>query len=384
MDPSSQPELTPELLEANPGLAIALSLFSLVLFAAIAGTLTCWTLLGMSWFKGKTILPVKSWSPRPWGLADICIGVILMVVSQILLTAIAAPMLGIDMKALATEAQAEGNAQVPLTLAAVISASYLVAVVLITMWILLRFQSNLQETGWSIQRLPKLALVGLVGGLAFLPFLFGLNAIVAITSEAEYNHPILDAMKADGTPVSYLLALFSAVLVAPIAEEFLFRGFLQGWLQSLPNVSLPWALIGRVGPSPAVALSNAIVEANGIPAGEIGGGSAITPSDSGTSSQNPFATSEAESAHETSGVAVEPSTGVVPAIWPSIVAGTLFGFAHWGYGLSFIPLIALGIFLGLLYRATQSLWPCIIVHFMLNASSMAALGLGVLIEKATG
>ena len=72
----------------------------------------------------------------------------------------------------------------------------------------------------------------------------------------------------------------------------------------------------------------------------------------------------------------------VPPLWPSLVTGTLFGLAHFGYGLSFIPLIVLGILLGLLYRATHSIWPSLVVHVMLNGSSMTALGVAILIEQA--
>ncbi len=71
----------------------------------------------------------------------------------------------------------------------------------------------------------------------------------------------------------------------------------------------------------------------------------------------------------------------LPPLWPALVTGVLFGLAHLGYGLSFIPLIVLGIILGLLYRATHSIWPSLMVHFILNSSSMIALGIGILIES---
>ena len=79
-----------------------------------------------------------------------------------------------------------------------------------------------------------------------------------------------------------------------------------------------------------------------------------------------------------------PVADLVPPVWPSVVTGILFGLAHWGYGLSFIPLIVLGIVLGLVYRATHSIWPCILIHAMLNGTSMLALGATILIQRATG
>ncbi len=73
---------------------------------------------------------------------------------------------------------------------------------------------------------------------------------------------------------------------------------------------------------------------------------------------------------------------VKPPVWPSFVAGTLFGFAHFDYGLSFIPLSVLGVVLGLLYRAKHSIWPCFVLHFALNAFAMASLGIALLVEAA--
>ncbi|MDZ7618406.1 MAG: CPBP family intramembrane glutamic endopeptidase, partial [Patescibacteria group bacterium] len=47
----------------------------------------------------------------------------------------------------------------------------------------------------------------------------------------EVAHAVLQAM-ASGGPWVLLLCVISAVVVAPVAEEFLFRVLLQGWLES--------------------------------------------------------------------------------------------------------------------------------------------------------
>ncbi len=58
--------------------------------------------------------------------------------------------------------------------------------------------------------------------------------------EAVRPHAILEAMATGGTPI-LVLCIVAAVVVAPVAEEFLFRVLLQGWLESV--VQRWWPLL---------------------------------------------------------------------------------------------------------------------------------------------
>ena len=69
--------------------------------------------------------------------------------------------------------------------------------------------------------------------------------------------------------------------------------------------------------------------------------------------------------------------------WPVFVSGILFGLAHFEYGMSWVPLIVLGIVLGWLYRVTNRIWPSLIVHFLVNATSMTGFALTVLFGDPT-
>ena len=78
--------------------------------------------------------------------------------------------------------------------------------------------------------------------VAALPFLFGVLSawlFLFILSEAPLeNHPIAPVLDDPGkAPALYAASVLTAVLVAPFAEEVLFRGFLYGALRSILG---PW------------------------------------------------------------------------------------------------------------------------------------------------
>lgn len=70
---------------------------------------------------------------------------------------------------------------------------------------------------------------------------------------------------------------------------------------------------------------------------------------------------------------VAPSPGGAVAI---LVSALLFGLAHWGQGLAWIPLVILGAVLGALARTRGSLVPAILLHALFNATSVALLVVG--------
>lgn len=386
MDAHNPPEITAQMLEENPITALCLLAFMLGVFAFIAGTITCWTVLGIQLWKKRTILPVLPWTPRVWGLADLVIAVILIVVCQTLLSVWAVNTLKID------TSQMQDGGRAPLTLAAIVSASYLIATACTILWIALRHRVGTQHFGFHRLGLLRHWLIGAVAALTCLPFIYALSAAVTLSFNAKYEHPILDAMRESGSLTSYLLAVFAAVLCAPIAEEFLFRVLIQGWLQSIPFSTLSANLLGasthqRNDPDDSMFF-------HGTPqtSAQTAGFSTATSEDSLERTTPPTtadsnASLDSNSAESSSQEACEegiPETNSKPPIWPAVLTGIFFGLAHWGYGLSFIPLMVFGTILGLLYRATQSIWPCIALHFILNASSMIALGVSILLENLTG
>lgn len=97
--------------------------------------------------------------------------------------------------------------------------------------------------------------VAVIFGLYFMPMLVGLaasalqvpsdgesDAVPEISQsqateaangeETDIQHATMDLLRQDGTLLTWALCIVAAVVVAPVAEEFLFRLVLQGWLES--------------------------------------------------------------------------------------------------------------------------------------------------------
>jgi hypothetical protein len=162
----------------------------------------------------------------------------------------------------------------------------------------------------------------------------------------------------------------SAVIVAPVAEEFFFRGLFQSWLDSLPIAS---------------ALQRASLEQSQ--------GTQEEPRLAGPPDpNNPYSpapsTAEAAAAEFLAG---GDSADLPPAAhyrlagvrWDHAalaVSSGVFALMHLGHGAAPIPLFFLALALGYLYQRTGRLLPSVTVHFCLNACSLAMLWSGLPVE----
>jgi membrane protease YdiL (CAAX protease family) len=62
---------------------------------------------------------------------------------------------------------------------------------------------------------------------------------------------------------------------------------------------------------------------------------------------------------------------------PVVTSAFVFALLHVGQGPAPIPLFLLALGLGYLYQRTHRLWPSVVLHFLLNTSSLAMLWLEV-------
>ncbi|MFO0942414.1 MAG: CPBP family intramembrane glutamic endopeptidase [Pirellulales bacterium] len=388
MQPSDNP-ITEEFLRQYPAYALVIVFVTGLALTGLFGSLLSWIFLFVRRSQGKAILPIRlPWQPRQWALVEV-LGI---VISALFLNSILALLLAQALKI-------ERGEGVPLELAAAGGVGSLISVIAGTIWICARYRVSLPHVGFDKPSFRLLG-IGLIAGLVSLPGMYILMMIVSAISKSKYEHPLIDSAVESATLFGYLMAVFAAAIVAPIAEEFFFRVVLQGWMQSIPFKNIFDNLIGRLGLAtsqlpnlqPVVVGTSdsalfdspgSVVEANYQP----GFATSNHPDTlSGLQNSNSSIASIYEPSKEVVAAQMVDSnindTAIMPPLWPCIVCGLLFGFAHFDYGMSFIPLSFLGIFLGWLYRQTHSIWPCIIVHMMLNSFSMIMLGLVIMLKQA--
>jgi membrane protease YdiL (CAAX protease family) len=357
------PKITPEILQQNPLLAVYLILVFGVMSMVAIGSFACWGLVFYRRSQSKSLLPlIEPWEPRRWAFVDLLVLGATFVASQVIFAGLASKWM-----------QVEPSGKLSLEIAAAGGLGSIFAVVFGSVWICLRYQTTASHVGFGwLGR--KMIVIGLIGGLLGLPLMYLVMGVVSALSNIKYEHPLINSASESGLLQTYLFGIFAAAIAAPIAEEFFFRVILQGWLQSIPFKTFMANFIGSISSDSANAAIGQVAEIT-------------VPVQSDMTQNTGLTVEEIYSSPSISGgrhslTAETNPARVIPPIWPSIITGLLFGLAHIEYGVSFIPLSLLGIFLGLIYRQTHSIWPCIIIHMMLNSFSMMMLGLLILMKRA--
>ena len=204
----------------------------------------------------------------------------------------------------------------------------------------LRYRSESNLFGLGFEGLNRKLLLAFAAFVMVFPFLFGIQFLCGLIQ--EYKHDTLELLKENFSIPTILATWFTAVVVAPIAEEVFFRGLLQAWLQRFldspdPGFDVP-VMIGGWGVKSSHDLPNSFALSSKLP----------------------------------------PRARTVIFWLPIVISAFLFGMAHFGQGLAPIPLFVFAIALGYLYRTTGSLIPCIVVHMLLNGYTMFWLTLQLL------
>ncbi len=191
-----------------------------------------------------------------------------------------------------------------------------------------------------------------IGALACIAALLPINAIqitLAYAFESQTLHPLVEQLQKNQSPAILFLSFCMAVIVAPLFEEFTFRGLLQGWLERCEDESL--ALTAAERPMPIL-----MPEAE-VPEAEV----TETKIETKTTTAN------------------HPTRGWFPPLrhgWlPILISSVAFGLAHLGHGVAPVSLVLFGIVLGYLYQRTHRLAPSITAHLLFNAYSMVLLWL---------
>lgn len=287
-------------------------------------------------------LPVKRRECPFWGVAEIFVMFGAMVVSGQLLLLLAQQKGWYKFP----EPGASLADQTPETLLVVLVISALancISIALILLWMWNIDRGNIGKFGLSLN--PLMIGLGAKAAVTLLPPVLAVAALVNLLV-LEYEHEVLDVLQQLGTPRVFAVLFFGTAIVTPIAEEILFRGLIQGWLQRLAD-----RVVGQVEP---------------IESDLVDGQLAIDEEKAPLSSKN---ADRCDSKAEVTGAmgSWEPVS-----YWPIFAASILFASMHMGQGAAPVPLFLLSLGLGYLYRQTGSLIPCIVVHMILNGMTLLA------------
>ncbi|MCA9119281.1 MAG: CPBP family intramembrane metalloprotease [Planctomycetaceae bacterium] len=194
-----------------------------------------------------------------------------------------------------------------------------------------RPHASLKDVGLDLRRLGYQVGVGIACFVLVAPIVFAIQATFVLVLDIESKHPLIELLKND--PSAFYMCAFLAVVVAPISEELVFRGFLQGWLERLP-------------------LFHADLEA--------------------------FLLGQRETTEEDDQLFQECNRKLQRvAPMPILLSSMIFALMHFSHGPDPVALFVLALALGYVYQRTHCLLPCVIVHACLNGTTMLFLWLSL-------
>jgi membrane protease YdiL (CAAX protease family) len=202
------------------------------------------------------------------------------------------------------------------------------------------------------------------GAVAFLLVALPVNMInvaFAKVSPPENKHPLEDMVRSEPTGEIAYLAFLSAVILAPAAEELLFRAVIQGWLvRALVGLRLQLVdeEFGSSRPAP-VPDEWAVEEAYPAPA---------CIADQPPPPPTGF-----------SALVLDPVRWQrLAAVTAVVVTSVLFALAHWAQWPAPVAIFFLSLALGAVFYRTGSLWASLVLHSLFNGLSTTFLFVAIL------
>ena len=332
-----------------------------LLLTFFAGCVAVWGSLAWRWFHRLPILPRSPRTAVPWGLFDlllafglyVCLSLVAVSLVPIEREPANAPTPAADETAVAeAESEHASSAKAPQekltlrgwrTMIALDGSVKLLAMALLMVILTLRYGGAIRDVGFSLKHLAEDIQIGLITFLAIYAPTIALQAALVLGLDWKYDHPLIESVAETKDVLLFALAAIAAGFVAPLSEEFMFRGLLQGWLEKV--------FAGR-------AMSEQLLmggedEMNFVKA---------------------LQNDEADESLEESSAAAKPYVEATSRDWLAIVISmTVFSLLHYSHGPAWIPLLLLGAAIGFVYQRTHRLWPGIIAHLLLNMTTILGL-----------
>ncbi|MEX0711449.1 MAG: CPBP family intramembrane glutamic endopeptidase [Pirellulales bacterium] len=321
--------------------------FVLLAVASIAA----WAVIERRWRRRRPLIEFEPRRPVPWRLLDFLAIVSFCLFAQIAATGAVHQATGgqfglhqarpgvVDPTAVAEDT--DNIDSIRLTLVAQSIAS-LVGFAFAVAYIRLIARGTWPDLGFRFDRIAQDVSLGLIAFAAVSLPIFALQA--ALSYFFPTRHPIVEMLEAHREAPLFVLSIVSAVVIAPVVEEFLFRVLWQGWLESV------WLRREQ---------SSAADHASEQPR------SASLAAETGNPFQPP--------AGDTAGTAMVGGSRPPLARGPIVISSLVFALMHWGHGPAPFALFWFSLALGYLYQRTHRIWPSIVAHASLNAFSLGLL-----------
>ena len=323
----------------------------LLILVLLAASLYHWVSLVRHVSEGVPLVPLEPRQVAPWTGLDVVMALVILFGAYGFVHVIWEQFLGIRVgDPNLTDLKPTARA----TVLVMGSLAHLATFVLSLLFTAIRTNSTAADVGFDFSRLGYDMRLGLRMFVLVAPPIYLLQFV--LHQWFPTVHPLIELIRAHPDPLFFAASGFSAVIVAPLAEEYLFRVLLQGWLQKLRWVwqSEPVKVINGSNKE-AIATDNASESSVAMHVSEL----------------NPYSASQTKP--DIDEVDSDSSAITAVPLWPILVSSLLFAAAHFSHGPDPIPLFFLAMAIGYLYRQTNRIAPCIVVHFCLNGLTMFAL-----------
>jgi len=215
----------------------------------------------------------------------------------------------------------------------------------------------------SHRQLARDVSAGVLACIAALIPVYLIQFALQVVLQPKQQHQLIEQLIEHHTPQMMLVGVVSAVVAAPVFEEFTFRVLLQGWLERRED-----ELIGYRGSEPMHSDTESSTGVDDLALDFI-------------SSVNPAPIEPVPGKPTGFQVEDRPKHGIIAALphgWtPILISSLAFGLAHVGHGVAPVPLVVFGIVLGYLYQRTHRLAASVAAHMFFNAYSMGLLWLQI-------
>lgn len=322
-------------------------------FVLLAGlSMAAWTAIERRYRQRRPLIEFEPRRPVPWRLLDLLTIVLFCLFAQVAAAGLVQQATGgqfslhearpgvVDPAAVAEDTANIDSIRLTLIGSSVAS---LVGLAFGVAYIRLVVRGTWSDMGFQRNKIARDASIGLIAFAAVSLPIFALQA--ALSYFFPTRHPIVEMLEAHREAPLFVLSIVSAVVIAPVVEEFLFRVLWQGWLESV------WLRREQSSAADEAAADQASEQPRSAsPAAETG---------------NPFQPPPGDAA----------AGGSRPPLarGPIVISSLVFALMHWGHGPAPFALFWFSLALGYLYQRTHRIWPSIVAHASLNAFSLALL-----------